>query len=217
MKKQAYAWAILGTGAAIAAALAISCGGGSGGGGGGTRFNGTVSSRTASLLPQSSPPTRFAWLSLVGTAFAQGVGGVHVCLQGSTTLCTDTDENGSFSLPVEGDLDSPCLEFSRDTASLGTVCINGFLANGSVITIDDIECEDGVCTVGDVDVEEVGEDPSQEVSDEDTPSDPSGVSEPSSPDDKVDDVSAPDDNSGKGNGNDDNSGDDDNDDVSGPG
>lgn len=187
-------WSVVSTTMALLLATGyfVACGGGGGGGGGGTRFNGNVSGTQAFLSPAPAPAPRFAWasLSLIGTAYAQ-VTGVQVCLTGST-ICTTTDENGAFSLPVDGDLLNPvCLTLSGSNFS-ANLCLPFDVPNGSIVTLSEITCDlsSGSCSAEDVDIDEPEEEPSQEVSDEDQPSDPSGVSEPSSPDD---DISGPDD------------------------
>lgn len=181
--------AVIGAGAAVVAAAIVSCGGGDGGGGG-TRFQGNVSNAQAFLEPAAPRQSRFAWLSFgfIGTAWAQ-VSGVQVCLAGSTT-CTTTDENGSFVLPVDGDLTNPvCLTISGTNFS-ANICLPFDVPNGSVITLENITCDvsSDTCEAEDVDIEEPGEDPSDEVSDEDTPSAPSEPSGPSD-DDDVSDIS----------------------------
>ncbi|MGH7823482.1 MAG: hypothetical protein ACREQ9_27285 [Candidatus Binatia bacterium] len=173
--------------AALVAAGAASCGGG--GDGGGTIITGNVSSDQALLspAPDRGSESRFAWLSPVGTAWAQP-SGVEVCLAGSD-ICDVTDGSGSFTLPVDGDLVAPvCLEFtgSNFTADL---CLNFDLPRGTVVRISNITCDagDDSCRAEDVDVEETGEpsDVSNEPSDEDEPSEPSDPSpdEPSADDD----------------------------------
>ncbi|MGH7818677.1 MAG: hypothetical protein ACREQ9_02800 [Candidatus Binatia bacterium] len=206
MKNRSRVAVVAGAGAAVAVAAFVSCGGG--GGGGGSRFQGNVSSPQASLEPAPPAESRFAWWSLgfVGTAWAQG-SGIQVCLADSD-ICTTTDENGSFVLPVDGDLVAPvCLRISGSSFS-ANLCLPFDVPNGSVVNLRNIRCDlqDDTCEAEDVDFDEAGEDPSDEVSDED------GPSEPSEPSDDVSDVSddddVSDDNSGPGDGDDDVSDDD---------
>lgn len=197
-------WKMLG-GAAIGVTLVvIACGGGGGGGGEGarTRFEGNVANAMAFEAP-SVRQSRWAWLSPVGVAWAQGTGGVQVCLQG-TLICSTTNEDGSFVLEADGDLVDPCLTFTA-TDFTGTVCIDGTIPAGSVVRVGSIECSvtQGTCQADDVEIETPDE-PSVSEPDDDVSGvsdDVSGVSD-TSEDEGEDDNSGPSSNSGPGGGED---------------